>query len=52
VKRYTSEKSVGESGWRHTRIHLQSLNPQYPSWDLDPEQDQYRVIAEFQRVLE
>jgi hypothetical protein len=52
VKRYTSEKSVGESGWRHTRIHLQSLNPQYPSWDLDPEQDQYRVIAEFQRVME
>lgn len=52
VKRYSSEKTQDESGWRHARIHLQSLNPEYPSWDLDPEQDQYRVIAEFQRVLE
>lgn len=52
VKRYSSEKTEDESGWRHARIHLESLNPGYPSWDLDPEQDQYRVIAEFQRVLE
>jgi len=53
VKRYHSEKVAGPDGeWRHTRIHLESLNPEYPSWDLDPEQEKYRIIAEFERVLE
>jgi SOS-response transcriptional repressor LexA len=51
VKRYHSEKSSGEA-WRHTRIHLESLNPDYPSWDLDPDEDKYRILAEFIRVLE
>jgi SOS-response transcriptional repressor LexA len=57
VKRYQSEKdkSPGDDSaeaWRHTRIHLESLNPDYPSWDLDPNEDKYRIIAEFVRVLE
>jgi SOS-response transcriptional repressor LexA len=51
VKRYLSEKSAGVE-WRHTRIRLQSLNPDYPSWDLDPDEDKYRIIAEFVRVLD
>ena len=53
VKRYRSEKASGADGeWRHTRIRLESLNPDYPSWDLDPEEEKYRIIAEFERVLE
>jgi hypothetical protein len=63
VKRYRSEKASGErtsgektSGendeWRHTRIRLESLNPEYPSWDLEAADARYRIIAEFERVLE
>jgi SOS-response transcriptional repressor LexA len=53
VKRYRSEKASGPEGqWRHTRIRLESLNPDYPSWDLDPDEEKYRIIAEFERVLE
>jgi hypothetical protein len=28
------------------------LNPDYPSWDLDLDEEKYQVIAEFVRVLE
>jgi SOS-response transcriptional repressor LexA len=53
VKRYVSEKAPSEDGsWRHTRIRLESLNPGYPSWDLDPDDEKYRIVGEFQRVLE
>ena len=51
VKRYRSEKSAGPEGWKHQRIRLESLNPDYPSWDLDPDEDKYRILAEFVRVL-
>ena len=52
VKRYKSEKVATAEGWQHTRIRLESLNPDYPSWDLDPEEDKYAIIAEFVRVIE
>jgi phage repressor protein C with HTH and peptisase S24 domain len=52
VKRYKSEKRITEEGFRQTRIRLESLNPEYPSWDLDIEEEKYQVIAEFVRVLE
>jgi SOS-response transcriptional repressor LexA len=52
VKRYSSTKTSDDEGWRHERIHLQSLNPEYPSWDLDPGEETYRIIAEFVRVLD
>lgn len=52
VKRYQSDKAPTESGWQHTRIRLESLNPNYPSWDLDPDEDKYRIIAEFVRILD
>jgi SOS-response transcriptional repressor LexA len=52
VKRYHSEKSKAGETWRHARIHLESLNPDYPSWDLDPEEEKYNILAEFVRVLE
>ncbi|HLJ47738.1 MAG TPA: S24 family peptidase [Bryobacteraceae bacterium] len=53
VKRYRSEKTAGEmESWRHGRIRLESLNPEYPSWDLDPDEERYRIVGEFLRVLE
>jgi SOS-response transcriptional repressor LexA len=52
VKRYRSEKQITEDGFQQTRIRLESLNPDYPSWDLDEEDGKYQVVAEFVRVLE
>lgn len=52
VKRYRSEKTVTEEGFLQTRIRLESLNPAYPSWDLDEDEEKYQVIAEFVRVLD
>ena len=52
VKRYRSEKAVTEEGFVQTRIRLESLNPAYPSWDLDEEEGKYQILAEFVRVLE
>jgi SOS-response transcriptional repressor LexA len=51
VKRYSSDKIVTEDGFQHTRIRLESLNPEYPSWDLDPDEDKYQIVAEFVAVL-
>jgi phage repressor protein C with HTH and peptisase S24 domain len=52
VKRYVSEKTRGEDdAWSHERIRLEALNPEFESWDLDPEEDRYRVLAEFVQVL-
>jgi hypothetical protein len=57
VKRYQSNKSQSPSEaedaeWRQTRITLESLNPDYPDWDLDPDEEKYRILAEFVRVLD
>ena len=53
VKRYHSEKSQREDGsWGHDRIQLKALNPEFESWDLDAEEDRYRILAEFVRVLD
>ncbi|HEX4773433.1 MAG TPA: S24 family peptidase [Bryobacteraceae bacterium] len=52
VKRYKSEKRVTEEGFQQVRIRLESLNPAYPSWDLDQDPEKYQIIAEFVRVLD
>ena len=52
VKRYRSEKKYSDEGFEHTRIRLESLNPDYPSWDLDMDETKYEIVAEFVRVLE
>jgi SOS-response transcriptional repressor LexA len=52
VKRYRSEKREGVEGWAHTRITLEALNPEFESWDLAPEEDRFRIVAEFVRVLD
>ena len=51
LKRYKSEKVETEEGWKHQRIRLESINPDYPSWDLEPDEEKYRIVAEFIRVL-
>jgi SOS-response transcriptional repressor LexA len=55
VKRYTSGKSDGEE-WRHQWIRLEPLNPSFSpenqEWLLRQDEDKYRIIAEFVRVLD
>jgi phage repressor protein C with HTH and peptisase S24 domain len=51
VKRYNSEKVFTEEDWRHKEIRLESLNPGYPPWTLDPDEEKYRILAEFVQVL-
>jgi phage repressor protein C with HTH and peptisase S24 domain len=52
VKRYRSSKQQSPDGsWLHERITLVALNPEFESWDLDPDETRYRVMAEFLRVL-
>jgi len=48
VKRYSSEKTADEDdGWRHTRITLSPLNPDYEPIELAPEDEEaFRVVAE------
>jgi len=54
VKRYTSRKAGTAEGWRHERIRLEPLNPEFEAWELEPselEDGPYRVCGEFLRVL-
>ncbi len=51
VKRYTSVKvRTGEDEWRHERIRLEPLNPEFEAWDVDPEG--FAVVGEWLRVIE
>ena len=51
VKRYTSQKvQTGEDQWRHERIRLEPLNPEFEAWDAGPQD--FAVVAEWLRVLE
>lgn len=53
VKRYVSRKSQNPDGtWTHEQIRLEPLNPEYEAWNLDPEEDRFRVLAEFVQVLD
>lgn len=53
VKRYASEKAQRADGtWSHEKITLEPLNPEFESWTLDPEEERFRVLAEFVRVLD
>ncbi len=53
VKRYLSDKEYSQDAeWRHKGIRLESLNPAYPSWNLDEDEEQYRIVGEFLRILE
>src|SRR5580704_4463923 len=53
VKRYASEKAQREDGtWAHEKITLMPLNPEFESWTLDPEEEKFRILAEFVRELD
>lgn len=53
VKRYSSEKTQRADGtWSHEKITLEPLNPEYEAWTLDPEEERFRIVAEFVRVLD
>lgn len=52
VKRYSSTKIYDEASeeWRHERIRLELLNPDFEAWDVEP--NDFSVVAEWLRVLE
>jgi SOS-response transcriptional repressor LexA len=53
VKRYASDKMQRADGtWSHERILLMPLNPEFEAWTLNPEEERFRIIAEFVRVLD
>lgn len=52
VKRYVSEKTYLDDGsFRHKRIVLEPLNPEFEPWELNEGED-VRVLGEFLRVLD
>lgn len=53
VKRYRSERAQLPDGtWAHQSIRLEPINPDFEAWELDRDEDRYRIIAEFVRVLD
>jgi len=53
VKRYRSEKRHQPGGeWTHDVVRLEPLNSEFAAWNLDPEEDRYRILAEFVQVLD
>lgn len=52
IKRYRSQKAqLPDGSWAHERIRLEPLNPEFEAWDLDPEEDRYRIVAEYLAVI-
>jgi SOS-response transcriptional repressor LexA len=52
VKRYQSEKVMDGDSWRHTRITLKPINPDFQPMVLtDSEESELQVVAEFVEVL-
>lgn len=51
IKRYRSVKAQSEEGWKHEKIVLEPLNPEYEPWELE-ENSPIKVLAEFVTVLE
>jgi SOS-response transcriptional repressor LexA len=52
VKSYHSTKSQQPDGsWQHEMIRLEPLNPEFPAWELKPEENRFRIAAEFVQVL-
>lgn len=50
IKRYHSEKTVTDEGWQHSKVELQSLNPDFAPIELS-EDDDVRTIGIFKCVL-
>ena len=56
IKRYRSTKVSKGDDWRHDKIRLEPLNPEFEAWELEPQQmdegGPYRAVAQFVCVLE
>jgi SOS-response transcriptional repressor LexA len=53
VKRYQSTKAQMPDGtWRQEQIRLEPLNPEFAAWNLAPEEERYRILAEFVQVID
>jgi SOS-response transcriptional repressor LexA len=53
IKRYHSQKAeLPDGSWTHERIRLEPLNAEFEAWDLDPDEDRYRIIAEYVATLD
>lgn len=56
IKRYNSSKSADGESWRHEKIRLEPLNPEFEAWELDPwqmdEGGPYQAVAEFVCLIE
>jgi SOS-response transcriptional repressor LexA len=50
--RYAVKQYARAPGKLGEPVPLHSLNPEYPDWELKPDEDKYRIIAEFVRVLD
>ena len=52
VKRYRSEKTEDDSGWRHVRILLEPANPDFTTIELtEDDEDSVTVVAELVEVI-
>ena len=52
VKRYRSEKTADGGGWRHVRIVLEPVNPEFEPIELTTEdEDSVAVVAELLEVI-
>jgi SOS-response transcriptional repressor LexA len=56
VKRYHSVKrrlpdESPDAIWEHEMIRLEPLNAEFEAWELNPEEDRFRIVAEFIQVL-
>src|SRR5690242_4938155 len=52
VKRYKSfKRQLPDGTWVHGAIRLEPLNPEFEAWELRPEEDRFRIVAEFLQVL-
>ena len=52
VKRYRSEKTTNEDGWRHVKIVLDPVNPDFEPIELTTDdEDSVSVVAELVEVI-
>lgn len=51
-QRYTVKRYRSDNKGSRKRVYLESLNPEFPAWELEPDEERYAVIAEYIRVIE
>jgi SOS-response transcriptional repressor LexA len=52
LKVYRSQKRESpDETWEHKIIRLEPLNAEFEAWELDPEENRFRIVAEFVQVL-